>query len=409
MARGRRIRAPATAWVLALLLGSGVPVARSDEAAPAAAGDPTTAARTAARASGPAAPGAGSPRAYLIYLINAAEPMVVKHYVEEGDEIRFEKYGGWVGIPRYEVLRIVPDEPAAPPPAQPPPAVQPLPAAQALPAAGADARLSVTTRSGSSFRATAVTEEGTRVRMRTREGSLTMPRTDLVGVLRVPATPAAPEAWLWLATSHEAPAPWVGAHEDRPATAGAPAHGPAVDLPFPPLSDRPHLLELAGGEVIQIDGFWIEDGQIRFRRLGGVVGFALGEVSRLLPQDLAPTGGRVPVQLVRRLGPDRLEARIGRALERIRLIGVEPIPGASGQDDPWAPLSAGLMLQLEFDRQRYDPGGDWLAYVYLPSGRMLNAELIRAGLARPRPDERNLRYADLLQEVWLAARPGGDQ
>jgi hypothetical protein len=30
---------------------------------------------------------------------------------------------------------------------------------------------------------------------------------------------------------------------------------------------------------------------------------------------------------------------------------------------------------------------------------MLNAELIRLGLARPRPDGRNLRYVDLFQEL----------
>jgi micrococcal nuclease len=57
------------------------------------------------------------------------------------------------------------------------------------------------------------------------------------------------------------------------------------------------------------------------------------------------------------------------------------------------------VVYLEFDRQRYDGGGDWLAYVFLPNGRMLNAELVRLGLARPRPDGRNLRYLDLFQEL----------
>ena len=46
----------------------------------------------------------------------------------------------------------------------------------------------------------------------------------------------------------------------------------------------------------------------------------------------------------------------------------------------------GLLVHLEFDRERSGPDGDWLAYVYLPNGRMLNAELIRVGLARPRDD-----------------------
>jgi len=58
------------------------------------------------------------------------------------------------------------------------------------------------------------------------------------------------------------------------------------------------------------------------------------------------------------------------------------------------------VLHLEFDRERYASDGDWLAYVYLPSGRMLNAELIRVGLARPHAEPRNIRYLDLFQEVW---------
>jgi len=36
---------------------------------------------------------------------------------------------------------------------------------------------------------------------------------------------------------------------------------------------------------------------------------------------------------------------------------------------------------------------------------MLNAELIRVGAARPRPEERNIRYLDLFGEIW-AARHG---
>jgi endonuclease YncB( thermonuclease family) len=59
----------------------------------------------------------------------------------------------------------------------------------------------------------------------------------------------------------------------------------------------------------------------------------------------------------------------------------------------------GLLVHLEFDRERSLPDGEWLAYVYLPSGRMLNAELIRAGLARPRAETQNIRYLDLFQEI----------
>ena len=77
--------------------------------------------------------------------------------------------------------------------------------------------------------------------------------------------------------------------------------------------------------MIQVDGFWLEAGEIRFRRLGGVVGFALGEIARLLPQEAESVRGRLAVRFVRRLGPDRVEVRLRQELKRVQLIGVEPV------------------------------------------------------------------------------------
>ena len=331
------------------------------------------------------------PRAYLIHLIDGHDPIVVQKYTEEDGQIRFEKYGGWVAIPRYEVLRIVPDEADDTAGALPPPG----------PADGSGPPLYVATRSGATMRATSVGAAGAEVRVSTPEGSLTFRRTDLVGVLRVPAAPASPEAWITL---------WGGddgsGGEGRP-----PATGPGTrpQAPPPALSDRPHLLQLASGVVIQVDGFWLEAGEIRFRRLGGIVGFALGEIARLLPQETESARGRLAVRFVRRIGPDRVEVRLRQELKRVQLIGVEPVPPSPGSadralEDPWAGLDRGLLVHLEFDRERSGPDGDWLAYLYLPSGRMLNAELIRVGVARPRAEAQNIRYLDLFQEIW--SRPG---
>jgi endonuclease YncB( thermonuclease family) len=163
-------------------------------------------------------------------------------------------------------------------------------------------------------------------------------------------------------------------------------------------------VRLANGQRLRVDGFWIEDGEIRFRRLGGMIGMALAEVVRLVPESIAPVHGRTPVRFARKLAPDLIEVRVQSGLQRVRLIGVEPVPDASSDEAPWSRLALGLVVYLEFDRQRYAPGGDWLAYVFLPSGRMLNAELIRLGLAKPRADARNLRYLDLFQEL---ADPAG--
>ena len=345
-----------------------------------------------AGAASPSSPARGrpaQPRAYLIYLIDGGDPIVVQKYTEQDGQIRFEKFGGWVSIASYEVRRIVPDEPDDAAAAIPPPAT----------ADGPEATVYVTTRSGGNVRGTNVGAAPTssELRVRTPEGSLTLQRSDVVGVLRVPAAPAAPEAWITL-----------GGGAD-----GTPVGDPPVTSPpdnargsLPSLSDRPHLLQLANGVVIQVEGFWLEAGEIRVRRLGGIVGFALGEIARLLPQEVASVRGRLPARFVRRLGPDRVEVRLPEGLKAVQLIGVEPLEaGASSSarqalEDPWAALDAGHLVHLEFDRERSGSNGDWLAYIYLPNGQMLNAELIRVGRARPRVDPRNLRYVDLFEDLW---------
>jgi micrococcal nuclease len=328
-----------------------------------------------------------TPRAYLIHLIDGGDPIVVQKYVEQDGQIRFEKYGGWVGIPRYEVLRIVPDESEE--------TEATLPPAVSATGEGAGAPLYVATRSGATVRASTVGTTGSEVHVGTPEGSLSFHRSDLVGVLRVPAAPGVPEAWITL---------WASDGE----SVGLGLPGPGADArpagaPPPTLSNRPHLLQLANGVVVQVDGFWLEAGEIRFRRLGGVVGFALGEIARLLPQEVESSRGRLAARFVRRLDADRIEVRVSQRLHRVRLIGVEPLPGErDGQrvlEDPWTGLDRGLLVHLEFDRERSGADGDWLAYVYLPNGRMLNAELIRVGLAQPRAEARNIRYIDLFQEV----------
>jgi endonuclease YncB( thermonuclease family) len=346
-----------------------------------------------AGAASPPSPARGrpaAPRAYLIYLIDGGDPIVVQKYTEQDGQIRFEKFGGWVSIASYEVSRIVPDQSDDAEDATLPP-----PTGDA-----SGTTVYVTTRSGANLRGTnvgAAPTSSSEVRVKTAEGSLTLQRADVVGVLRVPAAPAAPEAWITLGGEADGPPAGDSPVPSRP-------ENPRASLA--PLSDRPHLLQLANGVVMQVDGFWLEAGEIRFRRLGGVVGFALGEIARLLPQEVASVRGRLPARFIRRLGPDRVEVRLRGALKGVRLIGIAPVEpassstGAPSLEDPWAEIDGGLLLHLEFDRERSGPDGDWLAYVYLPNGRMLNAELIRVGLARPQNDGRNLRYLDLFEEVF---------
>lgn len=394
------------------------------------------------------------PTGYLIYLRDGGDPIVVTRYVEAEAEIRFEKYGGWVGIPRYEILRIVPDLPlAAPgwPPATASADTRPPESPLPEPGKPADGSYLLSLRNGGHLRVSGVRPEGERLRITVPDGSFTVPRTEVVGLVRVARGSDPAEAWLALV--REVPVePRAGQAQpavpappppppapDQPAmtTAAATGTAPPLAAPAPPVpsatlrelpaasgtgghlgdtapagprlpyaaSDRPHLVRLAGGQILRVEGFWVEDGQVRFRRFGGIVGIALQEVVRLVPEEIVPGPGRVAVRFTRQLGPDRLEVRLRSGPQPVRLLGIQPVDGAAVEDNPWQALRPGLTVFLEFDRQRYDAGGDWLAYVFLPDHRMLNAELVRRGLARPAPDGRNVRYLDLLVELATGDLP----
>ncbi|AMK10159.1 MAG: thermonuclease family protein [Pseudodesulfovibrio sp.] len=60
-------------------------------------------------------------------------------------------------------------------------------------------------------------------------------------------------------------------------------------------------------------------------------------------------------------------------------------------------------LQLEYDKERKDRYGRHLAYVY-HNGRMLNRELVRAGLAIPIRVKPNTRYFEQFLEAEKDAR-----
>src|SRR5262249_30495172 len=254
----------------------------------------------------------------------------------------------------------------------------------------------VTMGVGSDLRVARLTPEGDRVRVSVSNGSFTVPRSEIVSVVRVPAGSEVPEVWLSVLVTDP---------EDR-AAAGAgllpPTPGPRLPSPS---SDRPYFLRLANGQLMRVDGFWVEDGEIRFRRFGGIVGLALSEVVRAFPGGLAPGSGRTPVRFVQRLATALLEVSVRSGSRRVRLVGIDPLEGTWTEESPWRQIEPGSIVYLEFDRQRYDAEGNWLAYVFLPNGRLLNAELIRVGLARPAGDGRHAREPDLPAAVSRAAPP----
>ena len=106
-------------------------------------------------------------------------------------------------------------------------------------------------------------------------------------------------------------------------------------------------------------------------------------------------------------GARGLDSRASAPQGRCSIEGSGPTESTRTEESPWRHLDRGTSVYLEFDRQRYDAQGNWLAYVFLPNNRMLNAELVRLGLARPLADGRNLRYLDLFHELATGDLPDG--
>ena len=97
--------------------------------------------------------------------------------------------------------------------------------------------------------------------------------------------------------------------------------------------------------------------------------------------------------------------------KRVRLIGVDT-PETHERDkppQPWGPQAdafarefvdrAGGVVRLQFDDERLDKYGRYLAYVWVGE-KMLNEELIRAGLGRCLP---GYRYSETLKRRFRVA------
>ena len=105
--------------------------------------------------------------------------------------------------------------------------------------------------------------------------------------------------------------------------------------------------------------------------------------------------------------------------QQVRLLGIDaPEMGKAGKPPEFmahesmaflAEMAQGKKLRLEYDQLRYDHYGRLLAYLFLPSGVMVNAELVRRGLAHVYCIPPNFRYREALlaaQREALEARRG---
>jgi micrococcal nuclease len=67
-------------------------------------------------------------------------------------------------------------------------------------------------------------------------------------------------------------------------------------------------------------------------------------------------------------------------------------------------LAEGKRVKLEFDVEKQDRYGRLLAYVYLPDGKMLNAELLAEGYAQVYTFPPNVKYVDVFSALQKEAR-----
>jgi micrococcal nuclease len=111
---------------------------------------------------------------------------------------------------------------------------------------------------------------------------------------------------------------------------------------------------------------------------------------------------------VRLLGIDTPESRINPKLERdAKRTGKDInaiIKMGKKATEVTRSLVVGKKVRVEFDVEKKDKYGRWLAYIYLPDGKMLNAELIREGYAQVYTFPPNVKYVDRFLELQRKAR-----
>jgi micrococcal nuclease len=123
------------------------------------------------------------------------------------------------------------------------------------------------------------------------------------------------------------------------------------------------------------------------------------------------------VPVLRVVDGDTLHVRRGGRDVTIRLIGIDTpeVDWYGGEAECFGAragrfamrLLDGRRVRLELDRERLDPYGRTLAYLYLPDDRMVNVVLIRRGFARVTIFPPNDRHEDPLRLAEAAAQAEG--
>jgi micrococcal nuclease len=131
----------------------------------------------------------------------------------------------------------------------------------------------------------------------------------------------------------------------------------------------------------------------------------------------APHYPRAEARVVRVIDGDTIRVLVDGAEYPVRYIGIDT-PETRHPDvgvEPFgleaaeanSQLLAGGVVFLEKDVSEVDRYGRLLRYVYLSDGRMVNAELVRLGMAQVSTWPPDVRYQDLFLELQADARAAG--
>ena len=120
--------------------------------------------------------------------------------------------------------------------------------------------------------------------------------------------------------------------------------------------------------------------------------------------------------VVRVVDGDTIHVRLGERLEKVRYIGVNTPevhhptrgeePGGRTAAAVNGQLVSGRRVRLELDAQSRDRFGRLLAYVWVDA-TMVNAELVRRGVAQVMTVPPNVRYQALFVRLQREAREAG--
>ena len=120
--------------------------------------------------------------------------------------------------------------------------------------------------------------------------------------------------------------------------------------------------------------------------------------------------------VVRVVDGDTIHVRLGERLEKVRYIGVDTPelhhptrgqePGGRTAAAVNGLLVSGRRVRLELDAQSRDRFGRLLAYVWVDA-TMVNAELVRRGVAQVMTVPPNVRYQTLFVRLQREAREAG--